>query len=104
MQAFQTFEISPAFRAKYNYPQITEEQRANVFGLNALKICPVPADILKKHISSDKVALKREAYREMPDPNFVTYKSKTRRQFLNLKQWESEPHSITVQSLAAVNF
>ena len=88
IQAFRTFQISPAFRDKYNYPQITKELRANVFGLNALKIYPVPADILKKHISGDKVALEREAYREMPDPNFVTYGPKTRREFLNLKRWE----------------
>ena len=59
-----------------------------MFGLNALKIYPVPADVLKKHISGDKVALEREAYREMPDPNFVTYGPKTRREFLNLKRWE----------------
>ena len=88
IQAFRTFQISLAFRDKYNYPQITKELRANVFGLNALKIYPVPADILKKHISGDKVALEREAYREMPDPNFVTYGPKTRREFLNLKRWE----------------
>lgn len=64
--------MSPAFRDKYNYPQITKELRANVFGLNALKIYPVLADILEKHIRGDKVALEREAYREIPDPNFVT--------------------------------
>ena len=89
IQAFRTFQISPAFRDKYGYPQITKELRANVFGRNALKIYPVPADILEKHISGDKVALEREAYREQPDPNFVTYGPKTRREFLSLKRWEA---------------
>ena len=89
IQAFRTFQIAPAFRDKYGYPQITKELRANVFGLNALKIYPVPADVLKKHIRGDKVALAREAYREHADPHFVTYGPKTRREFLNLKQWEA---------------
>ena len=60
-----------------------------MFGLNALRIYPVPADVLKKHIKGDKVALAREAYREHADPHFVTYGPKTRREFLNLKQWEA---------------
>ena len=29
----------------------------------------------------------RENYRNAPDPRFVTYGPKTRREFLNLKQW-----------------
>ena len=89
IQAFRTFQISPAFRDKFGYPQITKELRANVFGLNALQIYPVPAEVLKKHISGDRVALEREAYREQPDPHFVTYGPKTRREFLNLQRWEA---------------
>lgn len=89
IQAFRTFQIAPALRDKYKYPQITKELRAKVFGLNALKIYPVPADVLNKHLKGDKVARERDAYREQPDPRFVTYGPKTRREFLNLKRWES---------------
>ncbi|MEQ1517395.1 MAG: amidohydrolase family protein [Usitatibacteraceae bacterium] len=88
IQAFRTFQIAPVLRDKYKYPQITKELRAKVFGLNALKIYPVPADVLNKHIKGDKVAREREEYREQPDPRFVTYGPKTRREFLNLKKWE----------------
>ena len=89
IQAFRTFQIAPALRDKYRYPQMTKELRAKVFGLNALKIYPVPADVLSKHLKGDRVARVRDAYREQPDPRFVTYGPKTRREFLNLKRWES---------------
>ena len=57
--------------------------------MNALKIYPVPEDVLKKHIKGDKVARDREECRERPDPAFTTYGPKTRREFLNLKARES---------------
>ncbi len=89
IQAFRSFQISAAFREKYGYPQITPALRAKVFGLNALKIYPVPDDVLSKHIKGDKVARDRQEYRDRPNPSFVTYGPKTRREFLNLKTWEA---------------
>ena len=67
---------------------MTPALRAKIFGLNALKIYPVAADVLKKHnVRQDKVALQRQEYREQSDPSFVTYGPKTRREFLNLLSW-----------------
>jgi hypothetical protein len=57
--------------------------RAKIFGLNALKIYPVPKDVLDKHMK-DRVAASREEYRNAPDPSFATYGPKTRREFLAL--------------------
>jgi predicted TIM-barrel fold metal-dependent hydrolase len=42
IQAFRTFQIAPELRAKHGYPEITPALRAKVFGLNAVKIYPVP--------------------------------------------------------------
>ena len=89
IQAFRAFQIAAALREKYGYPQITPALRAKVFGLNALKIYPVPEDVLKKHIKGDKVARDREEYRDRPNPSFATYGPRTRREFLNLKTWET---------------
>jgi predicted TIM-barrel fold metal-dependent hydrolase len=86
IQAFRTFQIAPELRDKYGYPEITPALRAKVFGLNAIKVYSIPADVLKKHVK-DRVALERGEYRERPDPAFVTYGPKTRREFLNLKAW-----------------
>ncbi|MBL8521539.1 MAG: amidohydrolase family protein [Betaproteobacteria bacterium] len=89
IQAFRTFQISAALRDKHGYPEMTPALRAKVFGLNALKMYPVPDDILKKHLKADRVAKDRDNYRNAPDPAFVTYGPRTRREFLNLKQWEA---------------
>ena len=87
IQAFRTFQIAPALRDKYGYPEITPALRAKIFGSNALKIYPVAPEVVKKHVRQDKVALQRQEYRERADPAFVTYGPKTRREFLNLLSW-----------------
>ncbi len=81
IEAFRTFQIAPALRDRHGYPEITPALRAKVFGLNALRIYPVPEDVLKKH-AADRVAVERAGYRERPDPSFLTYGPKTRRAFL----------------------
>ncbi|HWH39818.1 MAG TPA: amidohydrolase family protein, partial [Usitatibacter sp.] len=87
IQAFRTFQIAPELREKHGYPEITAALRAKVFGLNALKVYSLPEDVVKQHVR-DRVALERETYRaERPDPAFVTYGPKTRREFLNLLAW-----------------
>jgi len=88
IQAFRTFQISDAFAERYGYPKITAAMRAKVFGRNALKVYQVPADVVKQHLK-DRVAADRRNYREAPDPAFVTYGPKTRREFLNLQAWSA---------------
>src|SRR3989454_259510 len=87
IQAFRTFQISDALAAKHGYSKITPVLRAKVFGRNALAVYKIPADVLKKHLTADRVARDRLAYRERADPAFVTYGPKTRREFLTLKAW-----------------
>ncbi len=87
IQAFRTFQIAPEVRAKHGYPELTPALRAKVFGLNALKVYAIPADVLRKH-TRDRVALERVEYRaERLDPTFLTHGPKSRREFLNLKDW-----------------
>jgi uncharacterized protein len=85
IQAFRAFQIAPELRERHGYPEITPQIRRKVFGLNALKIYPVPRDVLGEHLGRDFVARARENYRNDPDPGFLTYGPKTRREFLNLK-------------------
>jgi predicted TIM-barrel fold metal-dependent hydrolase len=85
IQAFRAFRISSEFRERFGYPDITPDIRAKVFGRNALKLYPVPDDVLSKHLAKDAVAREREDYRNAPDPKYVTYGPKTRREFLNLR-------------------
>lgn len=87
IQAFRTFQISEEFQERYGYPEITPEIRAKVFGLNALKIYPVEDAVLREHLPADRIALERAQYRENPDPSFLTYGPRNRREFLNFKAW-----------------
>ncbi len=85
IQAFRTFQISSEFQERFGYPEITPEIRAKVFGFNALKIYPVDDTVLRQHLGSDRIARERAEYRHEPDPSFLTYGPRTRREFLNFK-------------------
>ena len=84
IQAFRAFQISPELRAKHGYPEITPALRAKVFGLNATRPYAMSAAEVKKYIRRDRIARERLAYRERPEPHFLTYGPKTRREFLRL--------------------
>ena len=84
IQAFRTFQISPTLREKHGYPEMTPALREKILGLNALAIYPVDPEVVKKHVRRDRVSNERQEYLERPDPSFLTYGPKTRRQVLNL--------------------
>jgi uncharacterized protein len=71
IQAFRSFQISPALREKHGYAEMTPQLRAKIFGLNAAKVYGVG-------IPAPRQASER-------DPHFMTYGPKTRRQFLQLR-------------------
>ena len=89
IQAFRAFQISPELRAKNGYAEITPALRAKIFGLNATRVYAISADEVKKHTRADRVARERFAYREHPEPHYLTYGPKTRREFLNLLNWNA---------------
>lgn len=89
IQAFRTFQISKEFQDKYGYPEITPALRAKIFGLNATRPYKISAEEIKMRARGDKIAIERLAYLERPEPRFQTYGPKTRRQFLNLLNWNA---------------
>ena len=56
IQAFRSFQIAPRLREQYGYPEMTPALRADIFGGNALRIYPVPPEVLRMHVKGDKVA------------------------------------------------
>lgn len=92
IQAFRTFQISQEFREKHGYPEMTPQLRAGIFGLNAARVYGIDADEVLKRARHDAVWRRRAAYREDPDPHFLTFGPRTRRQFLaNLKARGGSP-------------
>jgi hypothetical protein len=84
IQALRAFQIAPELRAEHGYREITPQLRAKIFGLNAAKVYSISADEVKKYISRDPIARARLSYQEQPQPHFLTYGPKTRREFLRL--------------------
>ena len=84
IQAFRTFQISPALRERHGYAEITPALRAKIFGLNAARVYGLSPAEVRKYTAGDEVARERQAYLERPDPHFQTHGPKTRREFLAL--------------------
>ena len=87
IQAFRTFQISKEFQEKHGYPEITPELRAKVFGLNAMKPYGVNKEEAVLRASADSVTKQKQNYLNDPDPGFLTYGPRNRREFLNLMKW-----------------
>jgi len=84
IQAFRTFQIAERLREAHGYPEITPGLRAKVFGLNATRPYGITAREVQRRAAGDRVSTERAAYRERPDPHFLTHGPRTRREFLAL--------------------
>ena len=92
IQAFRTFQISDELQEKQGYPKITPELRTRIFGLNATRPYGINVDEVLKRARHDVIEHRRTGYRENPDPHFLTFGPKTRREFLaNLKARGGSP-------------
>jgi predicted TIM-barrel fold metal-dependent hydrolase len=86
IQAFRAFQISIELQEKHGYPKLTPELRARIFGLNATRPYGVDVDEVLKRARHDAIERRRTEYRDNPDPHFLTFGPKNRREFLaNLK-------------------
>lgn len=88
--AFRSFQISPELQEQYEYSEITPQLRAKVFGLNAAPVYNLQADQIKQRAKIDNLAANKAIYRTQPDPHFLTYGPKNRREFLKLLQAQGE--------------
>jgi len=82
--AFRTFQISQEFQDKYGYPAVTPGLRAKVFGLNAMKPYRIDPQEVRQIQRADPMQRAKLENAERPDPTFVTYGPKTRREFLRM--------------------
>lgn len=87
IQAFRTFQISTEFQERYGYTAITPALRRKVFGLNAAVPYGIDADEIRLLTQTDNITTEKLAYLENPQPNFLTYGPKNRREFLNFLKW-----------------
>lgn len=91
IQTFRKFQISKEFQEKYGYPDITDAIRAKIFGLNAARVYGIQMEEITRRASKDKIHKEREAYLENPDPHYLTYGPKTRREFISFRKLHGAP-------------
>ena len=87
IQGLRTFQISTEFQERYSYPKLTAQLRAQILGLNATKPYGISADEVKKYTRNDRIAKETIAYRDRPEPHYLTHGPKNRREFFNLLSW-----------------
>lgn len=84
IMAFRAFQISDEFQQKYGYPKITPAIRAKVFGLNAARAYDLSPQAVLESTAADPLQRARDQYSAEPDPSYLTYGPRTRREFLRL--------------------
>ncbi len=90
IQAFRAFQISEALREKHGYPEITPTLRAKVFGLNATKPYGIDAAAVSKAQVADRLSSRKLAAKDGPDPHFLTFGPKNRREFLAFRRADAD--------------
>jgi predicted TIM-barrel fold metal-dependent hydrolase len=59
--------------AKYKYPELTDEIKDQILGLNAAKLFGVDVNAKRKAIKADKLSSLRQEYRQNPSPSNTQY-------------------------------
>ena len=86
IQALRSFQISDELQEAHGYPRMTPKLRAQIFGLNAARPYGIDVDEVLERARGDAIERRRAAYRHHPNPHFLTFGPRTRREFLaNLK-------------------
>ena len=86
IQAFRTFQISEAFQEQHGYPAMTPELRAKIFGLNATRPYRIESQEVLQRARLDETWRLRQAYRQSPNPHYLTFGPRTRREFLRMRR------------------
>jgi hypothetical protein len=87
IQSFRTFQISEEFQDRFGYSAMTPRIKEKIFGLNAARPYGINQNEIRSLTASDFVSREKVAYQENPQPSFLTYGPKTRREFLNFLKW-----------------
>ena len=86
IQALRAFQISERFQERYGYAKITPELRAKIFGLNAANVYGVKFGEVLQRASADPFEQRRIEARENPNPHFLTFGPRSRREFMALRR------------------
>lgn len=90
INAMKAFQMPMQLRDEFGYPEITDEIKAKIFGLNSAGLYGVDVDEVRCTIPSDAISKAKAANNELAvlEPSLRTYGPTTRREFMRLKRSE----------------
>ena len=91
IMALRTFQISEELQETYGYAPMTDALRARIFGLNAASVYGVDVDEILHRARRDRFGRERAEHRAEPDPHFLTFGPKTRREYAALLKARGGP-------------
>lgn len=91
IMALRTFQISEELQEAHGYAPMTDALRARIFGLNAASVYGVDVDEVLRRARHDRFGRERAEHRAEPDPHFLTFGPKTRREYAALLKARGGP-------------
>jgi predicted TIM-barrel fold metal-dependent hydrolase len=73
IERLRRLKMKPELMDKYHYPELTDEIKNQIFGLNAAKLFSVDPKERRQAIKADKLTKLREEYRRDPAPSNTQY-------------------------------
>jgi predicted TIM-barrel fold metal-dependent hydrolase len=73
IERMRRLKIKPELIDKYHYPQLTDEVKQRILGLNAARLFGIDPKAKRQEIRADKLSQLREEYRRHPSPSNTQY-------------------------------
>src|SRR5437016_3289894 len=73
IQRLRRLKMTQELMDKYKYPALTDEIKAQIFGLNAARLFGIDPKAKRKEIKADKLTQLREQYQQDPAPSNTQY-------------------------------
>jgi hypothetical protein len=73
IERLRRLRMKPELIEKYKYPELTDEVKNQIFGLNAAKLFGIDPKAKRQAIKADKLTQLREEYRRNPSPSNTQY-------------------------------
>jgi uncharacterized protein len=73
IERLRRLKMPDELRKKHGYPDLTDEVKNQILGLNAAKVFGIDVKAKRQAIKADKLALLREEYRKNPTPSNTQY-------------------------------
>ncbi len=84
IDALKTFRMPQHLMDEFGYPEVTDEVKARIFGLNAADLYGIDANAVRCTIADDPIAMVKSEYQSEQYRSLRTYGPKTRRDFIKM--------------------